>query len=260
MGAKLDPHGHGARARAHEVVTLGEAFFLVRLSRQRFIPRSRKTNGKIVSKILTAHLGEHVLASRGISLPLSLSLLSSPPLLHVYATGVRDKVKGVSVWRGGGGGGGVWTGKKKFSSYPLGENAVPKLVARFVTESSRETRSSPGNCRPGTGLSQLLAFDQLSPSLVLHHLSNLWFWIDFFDFFFRPFFFLSLRREIGRIRDWTQTFRKFFPTPVVNFGNFKKLLQDYYIVSESWEEAILTSWMDYKCFKNIRATIFENFS
>lgn len=57
---------------------------------------------------------------------------------------------------------GVWTGKKKFSSYPLGENAVPKLVARFVTESSRETRSSPGNCRPGTGLSQLLAFDQLS--------------------------------------------------------------------------------------------------
>lgn len=73
------------------------------------------------------------------------------------------------------------------------------------------------------------------------------------------FFFLFLRREIGRIRDWTQTFRKFFPTPVVNFGNFKKLLQDYYIVSESWEEAILTSWMDYKCFKNIRATIFEIF-
>lgn len=178
-----------ARARAHEVVTLGEAFFLVRLSRQRFIPRSRKTNGKIVSKILTAHLGEHVLASRGISLPFSLSLLSSPPLLHVYATGVRDKVKGVSVWRGRGREEGVWTGKKKFSSYPLGENAVPKLVARFVTESSRETRSSPGNCRPGTGLSQLLAFDQLSPSLVLHHLSNLWFWIDFFDFFFRPFFF-----------------------------------------------------------------------
>lgn len=164
-----------------------------------------------MSKILTAHLGEHVLASRGISLPFSLSLLSSPPLLHVYATGVRDKVKGVSVWRGRGREEGVWTGKKKFSSYPLDENAVPKLVARFVTESSRETRSSPGNCRPGTGLSQLLAFDQLSPSLVLHHLSNLWFWIDFFDFFFRPFFFLSLRREIGRIRDWTQTFRKFFP-------------------------------------------------
>lgn len=76
---------------------------------------------------------------------------------------------------------------------------------------------------------------------------------------FGLFFFLSLRREIGRIRDWTQTFRKFFPTPVMNFGNFKKLLQDYYIVSESWEEAILTSWMGYKCFKNIRATIFEIF-
>lgn len=38
-----------------------------------------------------------------------------------------------------------------------------------------------------------------------------------------------------------RNFRKFFPRPVVNFGNFKKLLQDYYIVSESWEEAILTS-------------------
>lgn len=65
---------------------------------------------------------------------------------------------------------GVW--KKKFSSYPLGENAVPKLVARFVTESSRETRSSPGNCRPGTGLSQLLAFDQLSlPPFYVRSLS-----------------------------------------------------------------------------------------
>lgn len=107
-----------ARARAHEVVTLGEAFFLVRLSRQRFIPRSRKTNGKIVSKILTAHLGEHVLASRGISLPFSLSLLSSSPLLHVYATGVRDKVKGVSVWRGGGGEGRSGRGKRSFLVIP----------------------------------------------------------------------------------------------------------------------------------------------
>lgn len=206
-----------ARARAHEVVTLGEAFFLVRLSRQRFIPRSRKTNGKIVSKILTAHLGEHVLASRGISLPFSLSLLSSSPLLHVYATGVRDKVKGVSVWRGRGREEGVWTGKKKFSSYPLGENAVPKLVARFVTESSRETRSSPGNCRPGTGLSQLLAFDQLSPSLVLHHLCDFG---SILRLLLSAFFFLFLRREIGLIRDWTQKFSEIFSKARCEFWKF----------------------------------------
>lgn len=36
------------------------AVILSRLSRSRFISRSRKTNGEIVSKILTAHLGEHV--------------------------------------------------------------------------------------------------------------------------------------------------------------------------------------------------------
>lgn len=35
----------------------GRAFFLARLSRWRFISGSRKTNGEIVSKILTAHLG-----------------------------------------------------------------------------------------------------------------------------------------------------------------------------------------------------------
>lgn len=70
----------GANARAR--VTWGEAFFLVRLSRQRFIPRSRKTNGKIVSKILTAHLGEHVLAPRGYSLHL-LSHLIRPSSMPV---------------------------------------------------------------------------------------------------------------------------------------------------------------------------------
>jgi len=37
--------------------------------------------------------------------------------------------------------GGSWA-EKKFSSYPFGENAVPKLLARFVTESRRETRSA----------------------------------------------------------------------------------------------------------------------
>lgn len=143
-----------------------------------------------------------------------LSLLSSPPLLHVYATGVRDKVKGVSVWRGRGREEGVWTGKKKFSSYPLGENAVPKLVARFVTESSRETRSSPGNCRPGTGLSQLLAFDQLSPSLVLHHLCD--FGSISSTSSFGLFFFISSKRN--RTDSWLNTDvserRNFFQGPL----------------------------------------------
>lgn len=77
--------------------------------------------------------------------------------------GIRLRGRGKCLEEGVGEGG----GGKKFSSYPLGENAVPKLVARFVTESSRETRSSPGNCRPGTGLSQLLAFDQLPLPLPL---------------------------------------------------------------------------------------------
>lgn len=48
-------------------VSKGKAFFSARLSRQRFILRSHKTNGKIVSKILTAHLGEHVPAARRYS-------------------------------------------------------------------------------------------------------------------------------------------------------------------------------------------------
>lgn len=168
----LDPHTE-ALSRARERVTWGEAFFLVRLSRQRFIPRSRKTNGKIVSKILTAHLGEHVLAPRAYpsSCRLGLGVADRP------TTGIRDKDKGArdceerrgwtrqKVFRVG-----TWA-EKKFSSYPFDGNAVPKLVARFVTESSRETRSH-GNCRPGTGLSQLLAFDQLSRRFtcpVLHH-------------------------------------------------------------------------------------------
>lgn len=84
----------GANARAQ--VTWGEAFFLVRLSRQRFIPRSRKTNGKIVSKILTAHLGEHVLAPRGYSLRL-LSHLIRPSSMPVVRPGIRDKDKGAGI-------------------------------------------------------------------------------------------------------------------------------------------------------------------
>lgn len=87
------------------------------------------------------------------------------------AAGIKDKVKrgrdrqergGVprKVFRAGRGGKRC-RAEKKFSSYPFGGNAVPKLLARFATESSRETRSR-GNCRSGTGLSQLLAFDQLS--------------------------------------------------------------------------------------------------
>lgn len=54
----------------HIYIHVGErgctpAFFLSRLSRRRFISRPTKTNGQIVFKILTAHLGEHVYGAGG---------------------------------------------------------------------------------------------------------------------------------------------------------------------------------------------------
>ena len=52
--------GRGGRERRSRA---RGGIFLSRLSRRRFISGSRKTNGEIVSKILTAHLGEHVALS-----------------------------------------------------------------------------------------------------------------------------------------------------------------------------------------------------
>lgn len=54
-----------------------DGVFLSRLSRWRFISRAHKTNGEIVSKILTAHLAEHVLLYAKVSL--------------LYAKGAKDK-------------------------------------------------------------------------------------------------------------------------------------------------------------------------
>lgn len=94
----------------------------------------------------------------------------------------RDKGKGGIVKNRGGGAaesvlcraarGGSWK-EKKFSSYPFGENAVPKLVARFVTESSRETRS-PRKLPVGDGLYPNYWLSISSPPCcftchVLHH-------------------------------------------------------------------------------------------
>lgn len=53
-------YGDGGRSGKRGVREAHDGVFLSRLSRRRFISGPTKTNGEIVSKILTAHLCEHV--------------------------------------------------------------------------------------------------------------------------------------------------------------------------------------------------------
>ena len=102
-----------------------DGVFLSRLSRWRFISRSHKINGEIVSKILTAHLGEHVLlyTRRYLFSRRGLQRIRKDP----RPRGLKTKLKG---WKDGPTG---WQSQrlreeKKFSSYPSVEDAVLKLV------------------------------------------------------------------------------------------------------------------------------------
>lgn len=135
--------------------------------------------------------------SRGISLPSSPRPRPRPPPL-VYA---RDKVKGARQVFGGGceRGGRRGGGRKKFSSYPLGENAVPetRCSVRDRIEPWNEILT-PETAAPGHWFIPIIwSFDQPAPPPPP---SNLWFFDRFFDFFFfffywnLTFFFFSCNR------------------------------------------------------------------